>query len=485
MNDIPEESLDPSDWSNAQSIAHKMVDDAIEHLSSVRDRTVWQDLPDGIRTHFKAAAPNDPMPLEDVYDELKRTLIPHPMGNIHPRFWGWYMGAGNFTGALGDFLAAVDGSNLGGGATSAAQIDMQVVNWFKAMMGFPDTASGTLTSGGSMANMVALTVARNTHAGVDVRAHGVAAMPQPLRFYASDQAHSCHPKSLEALGLGNTSLTLIPTDENYRMDIAALRTAIASDIAAGIKPACVIGTAGTTNTGAIDDLVTISAICNEHDMWFHVDGCIGALIRIAPDHRHMVAGIDTADSVALDPHKWLHTPFEAGCVIVRDAERHHGAFEMHGDYLQMQERGLLAGPFLADYGFELSRGFKALKIWMSIKEHGLEKFGRLIDQNIAQGQYLTARIAENPVLELIAPTEINIVCFRHRIENATESQIKDFNTELMLQIQESGIAVISDTTLRDQHCLRVAVNNHRTRTEDLDILLDAVINTGAEILAER
>ena len=471
-----EESLDPKDWTDTCKIAHQMVDDAVRHLAEVRDRPAWQEMPDHVRAHFKTPAPAGPTPLAEVYDDLRTNLLPYSMGNIHPRFWGWYMGSGNFTGAMGDFLAAIDGSNLGGGNTAAALIDCQVIDWFKDMMGFPADASGTLTSGGSMANMVAHTVTRNAMAGIDVRAEGILAIPQPL--YASDQVHSCHQKALETLGLGARSLTQICTDDRQRMDIAALERAIADDRAVGIKPACVIGTAGTTNTGTLDDLAAIAAICRREGIWFHVDGCIGAFLRIAPDHAYLVDGIEQADSLALDPHKWLHAPFEAGCVLIRDAKRHFDTFEMHGDYLQMQTRGVIAGKFLADYGFELSRGFKALKIWMSLKENGSEKLGRLIDQNIEQARYLAQQIAASPKLELVAPVGLNIVCFRYVGGIGDPARLKALNIELMLRLQEAGVAVPSDTTVAGVHCLRVAINNHRTRRQDLDLFLAEVLHLG-------
>lgn len=479
-----EDSLDPEDWTLSQTLAHQMVDDAIAHLSNVRDRPVWTEMPDTVRAFFKSPAPKGPQPLDAVYTDLRENLFPYSMGNIHPRFWGWYMGSSNFTGALGDFLAAVDGSNLGGGNTAAAMIDIQVVDWFKELMGFPEEASGTLTSGGSMANMVALNVARNALAGVDVRAEGILGMPQPLRFYASDQVHSCHQKALETMGHGAKSLVEVASDDRNRISIPALEKAIAQDRANGFKPACVIGTAGTTNTGALDDLVAIAEICRREGMWFHVDGCIGAFLRFSARSRHLVDGIELADSIAMDPHKWLHTPFEAGCVLVRDAQRHFDTFEMHGDYLQMQERGLIAGKFLADYSFELSRGFKALKIWMSLKENGVEKLGRLIDQNIDQAQYLQQLIAASPQLELVAPVELNIVCFRYANGIEDEDRLQELNTEIMLRVQESGLAVPSDTTLNGKHCLRVAINNHRTKKQDLELFLNAVLRIGAELESE-
>jgi len=481
MDDSHEETLDPRDWSAARAVAHRAVDDAIAHLSGVRERPAWQEPPPPVRAFFTQPLPQAPTALADVYGELVEFLRPYPMGNIHPRFWAWFMGAGNFTGALGDFLAAVDGSNLGGGNTAPALLDRQVVGWLRDMVGLPASASGTLTSGGSAANLVALTVARNAKAGIDVRAEGVGALPRPLRFYASDQVHSCHQKALEILGLGHKALQAVSTDADFRIDIAALEAAIAEDRARGFEPAAVIASAGTVNTGAVDDLQAVGALCRREGLWFHVDGCIGALLRIAPANRHLVAGIEAADSVALDPHKWLHAPFEAGCALVRDARLHYGTFALHPEYLEKHPRGVAGAEYLFDYGIELSRGFKALKVWLALKEHGVEKFGRLIDQNIRQARHLVARVEAEPRLELLAPAPINIVCFRHRLPGAGEPALRAFNTEIMLRLQEAGTMVLSDTTLHGRHGLRVAIANHRTRRADLDLLIAEVLRLGAEL----
>jgi aromatic-L-amino-acid/L-tryptophan decarboxylase len=239
-------------------------------------------MPTEVRRTFKSPLPRSPTPLSELYREVSETLMPYPMGNIHPRFWAWYMGASNFTGALADFLAAVQGSNLGGGNHAAARMDEQVVDWCKEMIGFPASASGTLVSGGSMANTVALIVARNVKAGDDVREHGVAAIERPLRFYASDQIHSCHRKAIEAMGLGNCALQRIPTGGDLRIDLDALGIAIGRDRAAGLQPACVIGNDGTVNTGAIDDLEALADLAARENLWFHVDGCIGASRRTMP-----------------------------------------------------------------------------------------------------------------------------------------------------------------------------------------------------------
>lgn len=478
-----EETLDPSDWADVQVLSHRIVDDAVAYLRDVRQRPVWQEMPGDVRDFFTASLPQSPTPLADIYGDVVDKVMPYPMGNIHPRFWSWYMGSSNFTGALGDFLAAIQGSNLGGGNHAAALMDGQVVDWCKQMMGMPASASGTLVSGGSMANIIGLTVARNTKAGIDVREHGVAAIEKPLRFYGSDQIHSCHRKGMEALGLGNRALRRIASDASLRIDIQALRAAISEDRAAGFKPACIIGNAGTVNTGAIDDLQALAKLAHEEDMWFHVDGCIGALIAIAPENAHRVAGIEWADSIALDPHKWLHAPFEAGCALVRDASAHRKTFAVTPEYLESTPRGLASGQWLHDYGLQTSRGFKALKVWMALRQHGVEKFGRLIDQNIAQGHYLANLIEAEPALELTAPTSINIVCFRYRAERLDSERAKALNTEIMLRLQEEGIAAISDTTVQGRHCLRVAINNHRTRREDLDLLVAETVRLGNEISA--
>jgi aromatic-L-amino-acid/L-tryptophan decarboxylase len=483
-NVVAEETLDPADWSEALRISHQIVEDAVAYLRDVRHRPVWQAMTEEARARFATPMPRAAEPLADIYRTIAETVMRYPMGNIHPRFWAWYMGAGNFTGALGDFLAAVQGSNLGGGDHAAALMDGQVVDWCKEMIGFPASASGTLVSGGSMANLIGLTLARNKKSGIDVRERGVAAIAKPLRFYGSDQLHGCHRKAMEALGLGNRALRRIPSDGRFRIDIRALRHAIAEDRAVGFQPACVIASAGTVNTGAIDDLSGLAALAAQEDLWLHVDGCIGALLAIAPENAYRVAGIKEADSVALDPHKWLHAPFEAGCALVRDASAHRDAFALTEEYLESKSRGLASGVWLHEYGLQTTRGFKALKIWMALKEHGVEKFGRLIDQNIAQARHLTDLINAEPLLELMAPTEINIVCFRYRPAGADRAALKGINSEIMLRLQEEGLAALSDTTVHGEHCLRAAITNHRTRRSDFELLVREIIRLGDDVVTE-
>lgn len=479
-----EETLDPGDWEGFARTAHAMVDEAIAYTRGIRERPAWQPMPEAVRAGYGEPAPRRPMPLDAVRGELNARLMPYPMGNIHPRFWAWYMGASNLTGALGDFLAAVQGSNLGGGNHAASLMDTQVVDWLKELLGFPAEASGTLVSGGSVANLIALAVARNAKAGADVRELGVAALPRPLRFYGSDQIHGCHQKAIEALGHGNRALRRIPTGPDCRLDLAALRTAITEDRAAGWEPACVIATAGTVNTGAVDDLPGVARLCRAESLWMHVDGCIGALGKLAPRHRGMLAGLEEADSVALDPHKWMHAPFEVGCALIRDPAAHLRSFSLHQEYLEHSTRGVAAGHWLYDYGLQTSRGFRALKVWMMLKEQGAEKFGRIIDQNIDQARYFADRLVARPDFDLVAPVTLDIVCFRHTPAGVPEAGLKALNTEIMLRLQEEGLAVLSDTTVHGTHCLRAAIANHRTRLEDIDLVIEAIARIGAEIRAE-
>jgi glutamate/tyrosine decarboxylase-like PLP-dependent enzyme len=246
----------------------------------------------------------------------------------------------------------------------------------------------------------------------------------------------------------------------------------------------VIGTAGTINTGAVDDLAELAAICAREQLWFHVDGAIGAVATLSKTHRGLFSGIERADSIALDLHKWLHVPFEAGCVLVRERELHRSTFALTPAYLKHLARGLAGdGVWFSDYGVQLSRGFKALKVWLSFKEHGLDKYGRLIDQNIAQARMLAELIAQQPELELLAPAGLNIVCFRYRRSGASDKAADALNEELLIRLHESGIAVPTYTTLRGHYWLRVAISNHRTRTADLQLFLEAVLRIGRELAA--
>lgn len=467
-------SLDPADWEEFRAVACAAVDDAILRVGRLRDGPVWQQMPERVRAAFDGPPPTGPQPLADIYAEVADTVLPYAMGNQHPRFWSWYMGAGDMTGALADFLAAVDGSNLGGGDTAAVLVDGQVTRWVRQITGFPDTGSAALVSGGSMANIIGLTAARNAMAGVDLHRHGLAAMPQPLAFYGSDQVHACHHKAMNLLGLGHEALRAIPTDGAFRMDLGALRDRIVADRARGIRPACIIATAGTTNTGSIDALPALADLCAAEGIWLHVDGCIGALLALAPRGRALVAGMERADSLALDLHKWLHAPFDVGAIVMRDLKQHLETFSEEAEYLSQTQRGIAAGPFLHNFTLETTRGFRALKVWMMVKRHGLDRFGALIDRNLDQAQQLARMVEAEPTLELMAPVATSVVCFRVNPGDRDEAALDALNREVLLRIQESGVAAPSGTTLHGRYCLRAAFCNHRTESADIAIFVEAL-----------
>jgi aromatic-L-amino-acid/L-tryptophan decarboxylase len=478
----PSDSLDPADWEAFRTLAHRAVDDAIDDLATVRGRPVWQPLPDEVVARFHAPLPMSPQDPGDVYQEFRASIVPYSMGNTHPRFWSWYMGAGTAFGALGDFLAAMLNPNMGGGNHIGNHVEAQVVDWCKDIVGLPRSAGGLLVSGGSMANFVGLAVARNATARIDLRAEGVQGLSGRTTYYASTEVHSCIQKAIELLGLGSRALRKVPVDSNFRIDLEALESMIAADRAAGLRPCCVIGTAATINTGSVDDLDGLADICAREKLWFHVDGAIGAVLAISGKHRGLVSGMERADSVALDLHKWLQIPFEAGCALIRDRHLHRGTFALTPEYLEKTERGLASGPlWFSEYGLQLSRGFRALKVWMSFKEHGLARYAQLIERNIAQAKTLAALVEQAPDLELMAPVVVNIVCLRYNPGGLDAARLSALNEELLIRLHESGIAAPSYTTLAGNYCLRAAIANHRTQDEDLPVLVEAVRRLGREI----
>ncbi|MCG8607511.1 pyridoxal-dependent decarboxylase [bacterium] len=480
-----EETLDPADWDRMRNLGHRMVDDIFSYLQTVRDRPIWRPTPEDVKKILQRPLPEKPEDVDKIYHEFLEYVLPYPMGNIHPRFWGWVIGTGTPLGMLAEMLAAGMNPNLGGGDHVANYVEAQVLDWCKEMFRFPKEASGLLVSGGSMANLMGLAVARNIQPGTDIRSEGVGGDNSNLTIYFSTETHSSADKAVELLGLGRKSIRKIPVNADYEMNVDELERVIVEDKANGYRPFCVVGTAGTVNTGAFDDLVNVSEICREHDLWLHVDGAFGAMAKLLPEYREQIRGMEQADSIAFDFHKWMYIPYEAGCILVKNSEDHKNAFKLVADYLLSHERGVPGGPeYFSNFGFELSRGFKALKIWFSIKEHGIDKYRRLVRQNIAQAQYLAQLVERNPDLQLMAPVPLNVVCYRFASVELDEEQHSCLNKEILMRLHEEGIAVPSFTLLDGKYVIRAAITNHRSRKGDFDLLVQESVRIGKEVLRD-
>ena len=451
-----------------------MLDDILNYLEHIRERPVWQPIPQEVRALFHEVLPQEPSDLTTVHDTFMRNILPFAVGNAHPGFMGWVHGGGTPVGMLAEMLAAGLNANLGGRDQIPVEVERQVLHWVRELFGFPESASGLFVTGSSMANLIAILVARTAASGTSVRRQGVAASGKSLVAYASAGAHGCIAQAMDLTGLGINALRTIPMNGQYQMDVVALAHAITADRNSGLTPFLVVGTAGTVDVGAIDDLAALADIAEREDVWFHVDGAYGALALLSPDMAPRFAGIERSDSIAFDFHKWCQVPYDAGFILVRDGELHRDTFASSAAYLKRETRGMAAGsPWPCDFGPDLSRGFRALKTWFTIKAYGAEKLGEVISNTCALAQYLKQRIEETPMLELLAPVSLNIVCFRYISEDADQ-----VNADIVVALQESGIVAPSTTTINGRLVIRAAIFNHRTKSSDIDALINATIVLG-------
>lgn len=475
MIDEPDaKSLDPADWSALRALGHRMLDDMIDHLARLRERPVWQEMPPAARAAASASpAPEGANPA-DLYETFRRIILPYASANQHPRFMGWVQGGGNAIGMLAEMLAAGLNLNCGGRNHAGIEIEGGLVRWMAELVGFPATAGGLFVTGSSMANLIAVLAARRAALGPIVRRSGLGAAP--LVAYASSGVHGCVPKALDIAGSGTEALRLVATDEAGRIDPEALTAAIAADYAAGFRPFLVVGSAGTVDTGAVDDLAVLAEICHNQRLWFHVDGAFGALALLSPALHPLLAGIEAADSLAVDFHKWGQVPYDAGLILVREQERLLDTFAQPSAYLRQEARGLAAGaPWPCDLGPELSRGFRALKVWFTLHAYGPARLGAVIERSCALARALAARIDAEPALERLAPVALNVVCFRYV---AAGHDLDRLNADIVADIQEAGIAAPSTTTIGGRLAIRAAIVNHRSEEEDLMAMLDAVLACG-------
>jgi len=472
----PLAAWDPDD---VRRTAHRVADMIADYLQRLPQQPVFTPVPAAAADRFRAApVPRLGTPADAILDEFAETIAPYPFGNGHPRFWGWVNSPPAVIGIFAEALAAAMDPSVAGGNHAAVHLERQVVRWFAEIAGLPPTAMGLLVSGGSMANLTALAAARHANAGFDVRAQGLQRRPERLVVYMSQEGHGCIRKAVELLGLGADALRVIPINDRFEMRVDALARAIEQDLRDGARPLAVVASAGTVNSGAIDPIREIAHVCREGHVWLHVDGAYGAAAILSRTFRHALEPIALADSVALDPHKWLCVPVEAGLVLVRDGEALRSAFSLVPPYLRTDgdSHGVGGPPWFSEYGFQQSRGFRALKVWMALKYFGVEGYAAALDHDIELARYLAARVSEDPGLELMAPPSLSIVCFRVVPAGArlSDPALDVLNKSVLEQLQLSGRAFLSSTVLGGRFVLRACFVNPLSSQADVDAMLAAV-----------
>jgi aromatic-L-amino-acid decarboxylase len=457
----------------------------LRYFEEARDRRLYPAASAAdIRAVLVEPLPRDPQPPADVLEQFA-SIAALGRNNGHPRMFGYVQSSGNFAGAIGDFLASALNQNVTSwrSAPSATTVEHLVIDWIRTLVGCAPLASGLLVGGGSAANAAALTVALRASTDVDIAARGVAALPAPARIYASDRVHMSVAKAAALLGLGRDAIARIATDAEGRMRVDRLAECLDRDRKAGLHQVCVIANAGEVNAGAIDPLNAIADVCAERRLWLHIDGAYGGFAAAVPDLRQAFAGIDRADSLALDPHKWLFAPVDAGCLLVRDERHLRRAFAQGASYIDVVADQDMSEFAFWDVGPELSRRFRALKIWFALKCHGAEAFVRTIERNVTLARELAGIIDGSDDFERLAPVPLGIVCFRH-VPAGLEgdgARLNDFNRRLMVEVQRDGSSYVSNAMVGDSFALRACIVNHRTTVRDVGMLLEDIRGAAARL----
>ena len=466
-NTIPvaDTSLDPMDREAFRRSAHRALDMMIDDLAGVEDRPVWQAMPDALRGRFREALPREGSDLDDMLEDVRADIAPYVTGNRHPLFMGWVHGAGTPVGMIAEMIAAGLNANCGGRDHVGIEVEKQVTRWAAELFDFPASASGVFVTGTSMANFIGLLIARTQTLGMESRVMGLRG--SRVTVYAAEGAHGCVAQALEMAGIGSDALRMIPTDGTGGLIPDALDAAILHDWDQGFRPMMIVGTAGSVNTGSIDPLGAVADIARRHGLWFHIDGAFGALAALSPDLKPMLAGIERADSIAFDFHKWAHVPYDAGFLLVKDAEAHRRGFSDVNAYLQRAPRGIAAGEtWPCDLGPDLSRGFRAFKTWFTFRALGAERIGDSIARCCRVAARLEAGLRAIPLFEVVAPATLNIVCWR-----LTGDHDEALNAGIVMDLHESGLAVPSMTTVEHRPAIRAAIVNHRTTEAHIDDFL--------------
>jgi glutamate/tyrosine decarboxylase-like PLP-dependent enzyme len=465
--------------------ARSAADLAAEHLAGVRGGPVWRPVSEADRTWLtRQSLPTGGRPLADLLDDVRDRILPYPMGNGHPRFFGWVNSPPSPAGVLVAPLAAAMNPSCAGGDHTGVLLERTAVRWLAELVGFPHPpAAGLLTSGASMATITALATARHRafrDQGHDVRETGLYGH-RPMALYVSAEAHGCLRKAAELLGLGTRYLRTVPVDSAFRMDTGELLRLIAADQRAGVRPFFVAASAGTVNTGAVDPLDDIAAIALEHRLWFHVDGAYGALGILADDAAPGFAGLDRADSLALDPHKWLGVPVDAGCILFREPVGPRDAFSLVPPYLRDDNAGELG--WFSEYGTEQTRPFRALRVWATIAHLGRDGIVHLVQHTTGLARTLAELIEACDDFELLAPAVTSITAFRHCPPGVNSDHAEALNAAIPAAVQRRGHAFLTGTRISGAAALRACVLHPGTTKDDLTVLLDEIRAAAREVTA--
>ncbi len=478
---------------NFRKLGHQLVDEIAEFLAGLPQRPVTTgESPQAIRKLLNQdCLPEHGAPVDGLLAEAADLLFEHSLLNGHPRFWGYITAGAAPIGMLADFLAAAVNPNVGAAVLSpmATEIEAQTIRWLADLIGYPQGCGGLLVSGGNMGNFVGFLAARQAKANWDLKAKGLVGGNQRLVAYVSQETHTWIDKAAELFGLGANAVGKIGTNANQQMDIAALEQAIHTDRAAGHLPFLVVGTAGTTGTGAVDPLPEIAAICRKYNLWFHVDGAYGAPAVALPNASPDLLGLREADSIALDPHKWLYSPLEAGCVLVRDPQHLVATFSHHPTYYNLD--GSQADPAINyhEFGLQNSRGFRALKVWLALRQAGRAGYRQMIGDDIALAQALYAAISTYPELQAVTQN-LSITTFRFvprdlaNDPSTVAAYLNKLNEELLNRLQKSGEAFVSNAVVEGNYLLRACIVNFRTTLADVEALPEIVLRLGRQLDAE-
>ncbi len=458
-----------------EELARAAVEWVLRYFAEQADLQVYPQISASeLTARLAGPLPNDPQSASDVFADFE-DIARYGRHNGHPRMFGYVQSSGSFAGLIGDLLASALNQNVTSwrSAPAATTIEHQVIEWLKAIVGFDPTGEGVLLSGGSFANFAGLAAALRASTDVDLNQRGVAALPGRPRIYTSEMTHMSMPKAASMLGVGKDAIVRVPIDDALRMQPEALRRQIVADRAEGFHPVCAVATAGDVNTGAIDPLDAIADVCEEARLWLHVDGSYGALAAQSPHVNDAMRALNRADSLSLDPHKWLYAPLDVGCLLVRNAAALRRAFSEGAGYIDVVADRAMSEFAYWDNGPELSRRFRALKIWFLLKIHGARALQHAIEENIAVARHLASLVDASDDFERLAPVPLSIVCFRYRKKD------DEFNRALMLEVQRDGESYLSNAVINGRFALRACLVNFRTTRADVERLLESIRRVAA------